>query len=210
MIATVIDNGLDQQAANTVVDIEFLYLDLNTCTRCVGSDESLEEAIAIVSPTLALTGKQVAVRRILVDSEATAVMHNFITSPTIRINGRDIAGEMKESKCDSCTDLCGCDEGTDCRVWVYLGEEYNQAPTALIIEAIMQEAYRQPLAVETDLGKSEEVPVNLQRFFSSKAEQAAAEASSCCSTFVQETCCEPAEKSDCCGDTATTGTCGCQ
>jgi hypothetical protein len=210
MIANVIKNKIDTQIPNHLIEIDFLYLDLTTCTRCVGSDENLKEAIAIVSPALALSGKHITLNHILIDSEETAVAHQFVTSPTVRVNGRDIAEEMKESQCDTCTDLCGCEEGTDCRVWVYQGEEFNQAPTALIVEAIMQAAYRPPIAAKVDVGQYKEVPINLQRFFSAKTEPAAAEAASCCSTSVQQSCCEPTEKPDCCGDTATTELCGCQ
>lgn len=40
--------------------------------------------------------------------------------------------EMYESECDSCTDLCGCEEGTRCREWLYQGERYTEAPVPMI------------------------------------------------------------------------------
>jgi hypothetical protein len=29
----------NEKVTNQVIDLEFLYLDLNTCTRCVGTNE---------------------------------------------------------------------------------------------------------------------------------------------------------------------------
>ncbi len=199
-----------QQIVSRQVDIEFLFLDLNTCTRCVGTNESLETAIDSVKEVLGLTGVQLNVNKVLIDSEEKALAHQFVTSPTIRVNGRDIALETKESLCDSCTDLCGCDEGTNCRIWVYQGQEYTEAPVAMIVEALLQEIYgSSPKPGDTSV-EYNEVPENLQNFFVSQSEQVANTSSSCCSSEEQESCCEPSEKSTCCGEVSQTASCGCQ
>ena len=188
--------------------IDFLFLDLKTCTRCVGTNANLERALASVEEVLRTTGVSLRVNKILIDSPEKARAHRFVTSPTIRVNGRDIALETKESKCDSCTDLCGCSEGTNCRVWVYRGEEYTEAPVAMIVEAILQEVFRAPLP-EEERAAYEEVPENLQRFFAGAASPVEEEAARCCSPAKQETCCEPSAKASCCGNGAQ-GACGCQ
>lgn len=192
------------------LDIELLALDLKTCTRCVGSQANLEQALAAAQHVLQVTGYEVQVRTILIESEEQARRQNFVTSPTIRITGRDIALETVESPCDSCTDLCGCEEGTNCRVWRYQGQEHTEAPVGMIVDALLRDVYSgasnddaPPLVRET--------PENLTRFFSGKAEKAAG-ASACCTPSEQATCCAPSEKASCCGPatTAAPARCGCK
>ena len=193
-----------------MIDIDFLFLDLKTCTRCVGTDRNLEKALESVQQVLQFTGAVVSLNKILIDSTEKAAAHRFITSPTIRINGHDIALVTRESKCDSCTDLCGCAEGTNCRVWLYQGEEYTEAPVAMLVEAILQEAFRTPQPEKPVPSTASEVPENLQRFFAGVSEHPVQNASSCCSPAQQQTCCEPAEKAACCGESHGQQGCGCQ
>jgi len=146
------------------VEIDFLYLDLSTCTRCQGTDRSLEEALDEVSQVLKATGTEVVVNKINITSEELAIKHRFVSSPTIRVNGRDIQMEVKESLCESCGDLCG--EDVDCRVWVYEGEEYTVPPKAMIIEAILNAVFGRQ-----DSGPAEQpyvLPENLKRFYAAK------------------------------------------
>jgi hypothetical protein len=62
------------------------------------------------------TGAAVEVRKTLVETAAQARELRFVSSPIIRINGRDLAFELKESSCGSeaCTD--GCGDQIACRV----------------------------------------------------------------------------------------------
>lgn len=147
--------------------IDFLYLDLRVCTRCQGTDQSLEDALAEVSGLLGAAGAEVIVNKINVTSEELAIQHRFVSSPTIRVNGRDIQMEVKESLCESCGDLCG--EDVDCRVWVYQGNEYTVPPKAMIIEAILKEVYgghsSSPVEPEYVL------PENLKRYYAAINEQ---------------------------------------
>lgn len=145
------------------LDIEFMYLDLSVCTRCQGAETSLEEAVSEVAQVIEATGVEVVVHKINVQSEDQARELGFVSSPTIRINGRDIQLDVRESLCESCGDLCG--EEVDCRVWVYQGKEYTVPPKAMIIEAILREVYG-----GTDKGtevpaRTVDVPENLKRFF---------------------------------------------
>lgn len=167
------------------VELELLAIDLSSCTRCVGSLRNVEAAIDAVRGELKASGVEVVVKKTVIGSEECALEHEFVSSPTIRVNGRDLALETVESKCDSCTDLCGCDEGTDCRVWRYEGKEYTEAPKELIVEALRKELAGggRPPARTPYPG----VPENLKRFFAGKAAKAAA-----------KSCCAPAEKSSCC------------
>lgn len=152
--------------------VELLAIDLSTCSRCTGSLANLEQAIATLEQVLASTGTVVQFYKILVESEAQAEQLQFVSSPTIRVNGHDIVLETAESRCDDCSDISGSEGGTACRTWAYQGETHTEAPVGMIVDAILREVYRNappPPAVPTAM----EVPQNLQRFFHDKAEKAA-------------------------------------
>ena len=142
--------------------IDFLYLDLNVCTRCQGAESSLDEAIIDITKVLEATGSDLKVNKINVNTSELAVKHQFLSSPTIRVNGHDIQLDYKESKCESCVDLCG--DVVDCRVWIYQGQEYTIPPKAMIIEGILKVIYGGNLGA----GAAEvtyTMPENLRHFY---------------------------------------------
>jgi hypothetical protein len=142
--------------------IDFLYLDLSVCTRCQDTDTSLDVALAEVLGVLNATGIKVTLNKINVTSEELAIKYKFASSPTIRVNGRDIQMEVKENRCESCGDLCG--DEVDCRVWVYHGKEYTVPPKAMIMEAILKAVYGAQDADE--IARTEyKLPENLKRFY---------------------------------------------
>lgn len=151
------------QAERRKLGIEFMYVDLGVCTRCQGTETSLEEAVSEVARILEAAGVEVAVRKIHVQSEEQALELGFVSSPTIRINGRDIQLDVRENLCESCGDLCG--EDMDCRVWVYQGKEYTTPPKAMIIDAILREVYGGATMTPQAPSKMEALPDNLKRFF---------------------------------------------
>jgi hypothetical protein len=173
----------------------------------LGTLKHIEKAIDIIQPVMEVMGTEVNMRRIVVESEEQARRYQFVTSPTVRVDGKDIAFETLESECESCTDLSGCDEGTSCRVWRYQGEEFTEAPVGLIVESILNAIFgdsRDAIGATPTYGR---VPENLRRFFRSKSGMRPAE--DCCSPAQKEVCCEPSEKFACC-DASQSETCGCQ
>ncbi len=188
------------------VEVDFLYLDLTTCSRCRASDATLDAAVEIVRPVLDSVGVSIEVRRTLVETQEQAHALGFVSSPAIRVNGRDIADELIESSCSECGELSGCDGGVDCRVWDYRGERHTEAPTGLIVEAILAEVGPSGTARSKET-PFVNVPENLKRFFAGP--DAAGDISSCCSTEEQAICCDPAEKAGSCGNTADSS-CGCR
>jgi Domain of unknown function (DUF2703) len=198
--------------------IEFLFLDLDTCTRCRATDATLLEAIERTRPALEAAGVAVSVTKTLVADQDQAQQLGFVSSPTIRINGVDIAGELVESACDTCSEACACDGGVDCRDWIYQGERSIEPPLGLIVEAIMRQAVGAgpggPDPAQPEPGAT---PGNLRRYFAAAAatvaDLAAAEASGCCTAEVQAGCCEPEHKAACCGAGAgvevAPSSCGC-
>jgi hypothetical protein len=189
----------------------------------MGSLANIQGAIALLQKVLEATGTTVSVIQRLIESEEQARQHQFVTSPTIRINGLDIALETVESPCDACSDLCGCNGGVACRVWRYHGEEYTEAPIGMIVDAMLAVIYS-----DTSTGSSAPQPYtgvtdNLRQFFASRQAPAVllesrtnvptATVSSCCDASEQATCCAVEEKTSCCG-TATVkpelASCGCR
>jgi hypothetical protein len=183
------------------IDIEFLYLDLNVCEQCRGSESNLEEALADVSLLLEKTGVAVNLKKIHVESFEQALALGFISSPTIRINGRDAAFEVRENYCSSCSALSG--DETYCRVWNFQGEEFSTAPKSLVIEAILREIYGagkkepEPAVSAEQIRKSHD---NLKRFFEGRN----APENNSDNTFSEPRNLPPPTE-----QTATSGGCGC-
>ena len=152
--------GSEQEKKQLVID--FLYLDLSVCERCQGAESNLDKAVDEVSVVLQAAGFEIKVNKVNITSKELAVKYKFLSSPTIRINGKDIILEVKESSCQECGDLCGDD--VDCRVWIYEGIEYNEPPKELIINAILKNIYGNK---DNDTIEKEEyiLPHNLEVFF---------------------------------------------
>jgi hypothetical protein len=195
------------------LQIEFLFLDLDTCTRCRATDQTLLDAIERTRPALDAAGVTVSVAKTLVAAEAQARQLGFVSSPTIRIDGVDIAGELVESACDTCSEACACDGEVDCRDWVYQGERSIQPPLGLIVEAIMRQAVgADPDSAAPARPQPAKVPDNLRQYFAAAATPVAdTPTSDCCTVDVQAGCCEPADKAACCGTGAemASSSCGC-
>lgn len=163
-------SGLDccgTMSQKRTVTIDFLYLDLNMCIPCQGTESALDEALEEVSKVLEATGVEVIVNKIHITTEQQAEELKLLSSPTIRINGQDIQIKVRESLCSSCGDLCGDD--IDCRVWVYRGKEYTVPPKAMLVEAILKAVYgegKDQMANEPYI-----MPENLKKFFSKMSAQ---------------------------------------
>ena len=162
----------DIQAARRRLDIEFLYLDLTVCQRCQGTERSLEEALSEVAQVLELSGTELILRKTHVQTEEQARALGFVSSPTIRINGRDIQmvrsgpTDVKESPCGCGPALCGQD--IDCRDWVYQGEAHDRPPLALIVGAILKEAFAAGEDAPETPSQFGDVLDNLRKFFTAK------------------------------------------
>lgn len=177
-------NAEPVQNSKKSVIIDFLYLDLNVCTWCQGTEQSLNEALNEVSGVLKASGLEVQVNKINVISEELAIKYKFLSSPTIRVNGIDIQMDIKEKRCESCGDLCG--DSVDCRVWVFNGEEYTVPPKTLIIEGILKRVFG---AVCDCCEISEyKLPENLKKFYAAMNEKANTKV--CCDGSNNGKCCE--------------------
>lgn len=147
-------------------NIEFMYLDLDVCDRCQGSEANLDQALADVTAILAATGVKVTLQKTHIQSLEQALALGFVSSPTIRVNGRDIQFDIKENACPSCSELSGT--ATNCRVWVYQGQEYSVAPKAMIIEALLRHIYGGSMEDVTKTSRPDSQVENLRQFFKAK------------------------------------------
>ncbi len=166
--------------------VELLALDLSACGRCAGTGAHLDEAVAQVAGRLRMEGISLDVTKTLILSEEQAIRSRFVSSPTLRIEGHDIALEHRESDCADCGSLCGCDGGVACRVWVWQGREHLEAPVPLIAEALLDAAHA-PMGTEPEPEGPFHLPENLRRFFRERARQVGGDA--CCGASDEAPCC---------------------
>ncbi len=144
--------------------VEYLYLDLESCDRCVGTDNVLDEVMVTLTPALSLAGFEIEYNKIEMKTAEIAKQYRFISSPTIRVNGQDICQSVVENSCGCCSEISGTD--VNCRVFEYNGEPYEVPPKEIIAEAILNAVFGQ---VETGCSCVEyELPENLKEFFEGK------------------------------------------
>ena len=144
--------------------VEYLYLELNTCERCIGTDLELVEVLDILTPALRLAGYDVQYKKNEMSTAELAREHRFLSSPTIRVNGRDIGGPVKENDCGCCSDISGTD--VDCRVWESEGQTYEVPPKEYLAEGILKAVFGQSEG-PCDCGKYA-MPENLEAFYRGK------------------------------------------
>jgi hypothetical protein len=161
------DESAAAPTVKKVLNVELLVIDLTTCKRCVPTGDQLQQAVRLLEPVAEALGIELHHRQIVVQTPQEAKAHAFVSSPTIRINGRDIEQDIRESLCESCGDLTENNTLVDCREWHYRGKVYPAAPLSLLVEAIMGAmlAIDQPPVVPKPL---ETLPENLERYFANK------------------------------------------
>lgn len=152
----------EQEPAKRVL-IEYLYLDLNTCDRCIGTDAVLDETVAAITPALKLAGFAVDYEKHEIATPELATQHRFLSSPTIRVNGQDICECVAETNCGCCGEISSTD--VDCRVFEYEGKPYEVPPKAMLAEAIFKAVFSANIGCSC---RSYTLPENLKRFYDGK------------------------------------------
>lgn len=145
------------------VSVEYLFLDLKTCDRCIGTDAELEEVLTALRPALVMAGYSVTYQKIEMSNARLAQEYRFLSSPTIRVNGRDIMETVTETVCGCCSEISGAD--VDCRSYEYKGQTYDVPPKEMLANAILTAVFG------TDSGcscESYELPENLKHFYEGK------------------------------------------
>lgn len=147
------------------VTIDFLYLDLSTCERCMETETNLDDVVQELSAPCKTLGLEIVVNKVNVISQELAIKYKFESSPTIRVNGIDILGEVKENICEACCEISGNE--TWCRTFEHEGVTYNDPSKAMIMNGIFAVIYGnspvEDLLVETS--KEYVMPENIKAFY---------------------------------------------
>lgn len=151
------------------VVVDYLYLDLSTCERCVGTDQVLEEVLTELAPAFELAGYDIIFNLIEVEDSKMAEEYKFLSSPTIRVNGKDICDSVQENDCGCCGEISGTSVG--CRVFEYEGKLYEVPPKEMLAEAVLKYAFE-----KAEVEDNYNLPENLKKFFGGKEKK-----TSCCS-----------------------------
>ena len=91
----------------------------------------------------------------------------FASSPTVRINGRDIQLDSRESVCGDCGKLCK-DASVTCREWRYQGKWFTSPPKGLFVEAMLSAMAHDAARDAPRAAGHSRCPENLKRFFATK------------------------------------------
>ena len=163
-----------EEYATTALTVDFLYLDLETCGRCRGTDRALQAALETVADVFETIDVDVSVRKVHVETEAAARETELEVSPTVRIDGRDVQPTYTTSACecapsnDCCEDRETADDDpvVSCRDWRYRGETHSTPPFAFLVEELLRAALTATASIPS--GESLEqyqLTENLRRFF---------------------------------------------
>ena len=162
------------------VEVDFHFLDREVCGRCRDTDANLDAALEVLQPVAELLGVGMTVRKTKIESVEQARELDFVSSPTIRIGGADIAPQIEESVCEPCGDLCGCGEDFRCRIWRWRGEVHRAAPAGLIAEAVLQSLLGREDVTESGCREAVEPPLQLRQFFEDKDGVESTAGAKCC------------------------------
>ncbi|HCR82810.1 MAG TPA: ferredoxin [Lachnospiraceae bacterium] len=147
--------------------VEYLYLDLNTCDRCVGADKVLDEVLMVITPAFQMAGFFIELKKVEIETAKMAQEHRFLSSPTIRVNGQDICSAVAENACGCCSDISGTD--VNCRVFEYKGKTYEVPPHEMLAQAVMNAVFGK--LCEDCFCDEYMLPENLKAFFEGKADK---------------------------------------
>ena len=110
----------DIKKTKKLIKVEYLYLDLKTCERCMGTDTVLENVLKELKGAFSLAGYSIVYKKVQIKTAEMAQAYRFLSSPTIRVNGRDICASVQENNCGCCGDIAGTQ--VNCRVFSYNGK----------------------------------------------------------------------------------------
>jgi hypothetical protein len=120
-----------------------------------------------LTPALKMAGFEVEYNKKEMTTADIAARNRFQSSPTIRVNGRDICQTVAENSCGCCSDISGTD--VSCRVFEYKGKTYELPPEEMLAEAILSVVFGQK---DSNCSCGEyELPDNLKEFYKGKSQK---------------------------------------
>ena len=144
------------------VRIELLYLDAETCDPCRATVASAERAAQELREALADRGIEVELDLTHVTDPVQARALGFVSSPTVRVDAREIALGVQEAHCGTCSANAG--EPVACRTVSYEGERLDHTPTAMIVEAVLAHLRGGELPLPPAVDEDADAPTSVERY----------------------------------------------
>lgn len=164
-------SGTEADEPNTghkeVVIVDYLYLDLSVCERCQGTDERVAKAVELVRPIMDMAGYNIVMNKVEIADERLAERFEFLSSPTVRVNGVDICPEVIENDCSSCRTLS--DYEVNCRQFAFNGKLFEVPPTAYIVKRLLEIVFQHEKPAYGEYA----MPENIRGFLRGKHSQGA-------------------------------------
>ncbi|MCK5812136.1 MAG: DUF2703 domain-containing protein [Clostridiales bacterium] len=151
--------GDESEYDEKIILIEFLFLDLDNCKRCIETKNTLFAAIDDLKVPLEAAGYTFDVQGFKISTEELAREFEIVATPTILVNYQDILGKITENVCVSCSDICGNE--TTCRTYTYQGNSYDVPPKGMIIEGVLQALYNSKPVIDN---MNYKIPENIMTF----------------------------------------------
>jgi glutaredoxin len=79
----------------------------NSCESSVRTEKVLESVVDELRHAFKIAGYDLEYHKVLIETAEMATAYRFLSSPTIRVNGRDIWNSAKAKICGCCEDIDG-------------------------------------------------------------------------------------------------------
>ena len=116
--------------------LEMLYLDLDSCDPCREGRDSVDETAERVSATLSAVGRSLEVRVVPVSDVDQARALGLASSPSVRLNGQEVALGLDERRRSSCS--LRADERVACRTFGWAGGRHPYPRAEMIADAVQR------------------------------------------------------------------------
>ncbi len=126
----------EHPSSSTPVVLELFMLDAPSCQPCWSAEISIHAAARTLRRLLDPAQFVVATRVVTLDSADQAHRLGIVSSPTVRVDGHDVALEVEEEPCSSCSDIAGT--AIECRTYLWSGRRFDHAPAELIVDAALR------------------------------------------------------------------------
>ena len=129
----------------------------------------VEEAAAELARWLDGAAYAVSTRIVQLTSAEQARRLGIVSSPTVRVNGRDVALGVEEHACGTCSDLAKAP--VSCRTYLWQGQRYDHPPVPLIVAAVRERLEDGDRAFQPYRGEAWTLPslTSIDRFFGAEA-----------------------------------------
>jgi hypothetical protein len=143
------------------LNVTFLEVDMSSvgelgCRECDSTRQRLDAAIKVIEPVFRELGIEIQVKRELVKTAQQAQALNFQASPTIQVEGHNLAPEHQA-------------DGS--RIWTWRGERTTNPPKAMIIDTLLR-GYVQSTPVNQPVKAAAQLHPYLQQFLNGTSREA--------------------------------------